>query len=154
MHNVSTQGIGREYLMNKYYKSRKDLLDQNAAYLQVIHKMTDEREKLNLQLATEKHAVTIQYGMAAALDKNLNRCNEMVESLVNELHNAEYEGKNKELLKTAKDYLQIAVGNGRARAFMHYEKHEENIIKANYNVSELNRLTRETLESMRKKDDV
>jgi len=34
---------------------------------------------------------------------------------------------------------------------MDYRKHEENIIKANYNVSELNRLTRETLESMRKK---
>jgi len=137
--------------MVRHYKSRDMLIKENRAYLQVIHRMTDEREKLNLQLATEKHAVTIQYGMAAALDKNLNRCNEMVESLVNELHNAEYKGKNKELLKLAKDYLQIAVGNGQARAFMDYRKHEENIIKANYNVSELNRLTRETLESMRKK---
>ena len=133
-------------------KKTKDWwVKQTHIYSRQVGELQDLLKAESAECRQSQYEAARQFQMAASISAQMKRCQDMLETVVNELTKAQYEGKNEELLADARSYLQMAVANGKANAFLDYGVHAENIRKSGYNITKLHEYTQESLHAMRKK---
>lgn len=133
-------------------KKTKDWwVKQTHMYSRQVGELQDALAKSDCERIISDHEAKKHYNMASAVNAKMQRCQDMLERLVNELTKAQYKGKDEELLKDARTYLQIAVQGHHVRASMYYGDHADNISKSGYDAAKLDKLTAESLKKMRKR---
>jgi hypothetical protein len=133
-------------------KKTKDWwVNQTYLYSRQVGELQDLLKAESAERRQSQYEASREFRMAASTAAQMKRCQDMLETVVNELTKAQYEGKDEGLLADARSYLQMAVANGEANAFLNYGVHAENIRKSGYNATKLHEYTQESLHAMRKK---
>lgn len=122
-------------------------------YSRQVGELQDELAKKEAEIVRAECDAQKHYNMASVISAQMKRCQDMLETLVNELTKAQYEGKNEELLEDARTYLQLAVQGHKANEYLSYGEHSDNIIKSRYDLKKLNELTAESLKKLREEAD-
>jgi hypothetical protein len=132
-------------------KTKEWWASQAHMYSRQVGELQDLLKAESAERRQSQHEASRQFQMAASTAAQMKRCQDMLETVVNELTKAQYEGKDEGLLADARSYLQMAVASGKVTAFLDYGVHAENIRKSGYNVAKLHEYTQESLHAMRKK---
>lgn len=130
----------KDWWMKQAFQVSDELTELQNKFLEL------ESKRIRAEYESHKH-----YNMASAVNAKMKRCQDMLERLVNELTKAQYKGKDEELLKDARTYLQIAVEGHDVREYLHYAEQADNISKSGYDAAKLDKLTAESLKKMRKR---
>ena len=133
-------------------KKTKDWwVSQAHMYSRQVGELQDALAKSDCERIISDHEAKKHYNMASAVSAKMKRCQDMLERLVDELTKAQYKGKDEELLKDARTYLQIAVQGHDVREYLHYAEQADNISKSGYDAAKLDKLTAESLKKYRKR---
>ena len=135
-------------------KKNKDWwVNQAHMYSRQVGELQDELAKKESEIVRAEWDARKHYNMASVISAQMKRCQDILETLVNELTKAQYEEKNEELLKDARTYLQLAVQGYKANAYLNYGEQADNISKSGYDLKKLNELTAESLKRLRQEAD-
>jgi len=135
-------------------KKNKDWwVNQAHMYSRQVGELQDELAKKESEIVRAEWDARKHYNMASVISAQMKRCQDILETLVNELTKAQYEGKNEELLEDARTYLQLAVQGYKANAYLNYGEQADNISKSGYDLKKLNELTAESLKRLRQEAD-
>jgi hypothetical protein len=115
-----------------------------------VANLTKQLEKQSSEAAHSRWEASYHFRMAAENYTKMKRCLDMLETVVNELYKAEYEGKDEKMLKDAINFMQLAREGNQGIAFLDYGEHAENIRKSGYNITKLQEYTQASLRRMRK----